>query len=125
MRSQELGGVGLDLTAVRLNIILFFEPLLNLTSKHIPILMKYHAFFLYTLTHLCISFYFYLLQDPVPPEDPFIQVRVLCDYGDAAFTSGSVKLRRGQSHWLPRDEAHGLIIEGVLECVGGVENCGT
>ena len=65
------------------------------------------------------------LQDPVPPEDPFIQVRVLCDYGDAAFTSGSVKLRRGQSHWLPRDEAHGLIIEGVLECVGGVENCGT
>ena len=46
------------------------------------------------------------------------------DYGEAAFSSGSVKLSRGQSHWLPRDEAHGLIIEGVLECVGGVENCG-
>lgn len=60
----------------------------------------------------------------MPPEDPFVQVRVMRDYGEAAFSSGSVKLRRGQSHWLPRDEAHGLIMDGVLECVGGGENSG-
>jgi hypothetical protein len=46
-----------------------------------------------------------------------VQVRVLRDYGEATFSSGSVKLRRGQSHWLPRDEAHTLIMDGVLEWV--------
>lgn len=49
---------------------------------------------------------------------------MLRDYGEAAFTTGSVKLQRGQSHWLPRDEAHGLIKEGVLECVGGPQCLG-
>lgn len=59
----------------------------------------------------------YIQQDPVPPEDPYVQVRVLKDYGEAAFSSGSVTLKRGQAHWLPRDEAHGLVMDGVLECV--------
>lgn len=45
-------------------------------------------------------------------------MRVLRDYGETMFTSGSVKLRRGQSHWLPREEAHALVMDGVLECVG-------
>jgi GINS complex subunit 1 len=60
-----------------------------------------------------------LTADAAPPADPFVQVRVLRDYGEAAFSCGSVKLRRGQSHWLPRDEAHPLVQDGVLECVGG------
>lgn len=59
------------------------------------------------------------MQDPVPPEDPFIQVRVLRDYGEATFSCGTLKLKRSQSHWLPRDEAHGLIMDGILECVAG------
>lgn len=31
------------------------------------------------------------------------------------FSSGKVALQRGKSHWLPRDEAHPLVMDGVLE----------
>lgn len=58
-----------------------------------------------------------LLQDPVPPDDPYVQVRVLKSYGEVLFASGKVSLQRGKSHWLPRDEAHPLVMEGVLEFV--------
>lgn len=47
------------------------------------------------------------------------QVRVLRDYPDVVFSSGKVSLQRGKSHWLPRDEAHPLVMDGVLELVAG------
>jgi hypothetical protein len=58
-----------------------------------------------------------VLQDPDPPNDPYIQVRVMKDYGEVTFSNGSVNLREGLSLWLLRDEAHTLMMEGVLECV--------
>lgn len=58
-----------------------------------------------------------LTADPTPPDDPYVQVRVLKDYGDVVFASGKVSLARGKSHWLPRDEAHPLIMDGILENV--------
>lgn len=60
-----------------------------------------------------------LHQDPEPPEDPFAQVRVLRDFGEVVFSSGKISLQRGKSHWLPRDEAHPLVMDGVLEFVPG------
>ncbi|PSC74268.1 DNA replication complex GINS PSF1 [Micractinium conductrix] len=56
-----------------------------------------------------------LTADPTPPDDPYVQVRVLRDYNDVVFSSGRVSLQRGKSHWLPSDEAHPLIMDGVLE----------
>ncbi len=50
------------------------------------------------------------------------QVRVLRDYSDVVFSSGKVSLQRGKSHWLPRDEVHPLIMDGVLELVGCAGN---
>lgn len=44
---------------------------------------------------------------------------MLRDYGEVVFTSGKVSLQRGKSHWLPRDEAHPLVMDGVLEFVAG------
>ncbi len=58
-----------------------------------------------------------LTADPEPPIDPYIQVRVMKDYGEVTFSSGSVHLRPGLSLWLLRDEAHNLLIEGVLRPV--------
>lgn len=58
-----------------------------------------------------------LTADPEPPIDPYIQVRVMKDYGEVTFSSGSVHLRPGLSLWLLRDEAHNLLIEGVLKPV--------
>lgn len=58
-----------------------------------------------------------LTADPEPPNDPYIQVRVMKDYGEVTFSSGSVHLRPGLSLWLLRDEAHNLLIEGVLRPV--------
>jgi GINS complex subunit 1 len=58
-----------------------------------------------------------LTADPEPPIDPYIQVRVMRDYGEVTFSSGSVHLRPGLSLWLLRDEAHSLLIEGVLRPV--------
>ncbi|KAL4421628.1 hypothetical protein ABPG75_010919 [Micractinium tetrahymenae] len=60
-----------------------------------------------------------LTADPTPPDDPYVQVRVLRDYADVVFSSGKVSLRRGKSHWLPSDEVHPLVMDGVLELVGG------
>ena len=57
---------------------------------------------------------------PLPRRKPgsaCLQVRVLRDYGEVVFSSGRVALERGKSHWLPRDEAHPLLMDGVLECV--------
>jgi hypothetical protein len=45
-------------------------------------------------------------------------VRVLRDYNDVVFSSGKVSLQRGKSHWLPSDEVHPLVMDGVLELVG-------
>jgi GINS complex subunit 1 len=59
-----------------------------------------------------------LTADPTPPDDPYVQVRVLKDFGDVVFSSGKVSLARGKSHWLPRDEAHPLVMDGVLELCG-------
>ncbi len=53
------------------------------------------------------------------PPHPCLQVRVLRDYSDVVFSSGKVSLRRGKSHWLPSDEVHPLVMDGVLELVGG------
>lgn len=44
---------------------------------------------------------------------------MLKDYGEVVFSSGKVSLERGKSHWLPRDEAHPLLMDGVLELVAG------
>ncbi|PRW60599.1 DNA replication complex GINS PSF1 isoform X1 [Chlorella sorokiniana] len=60
-----------------------------------------------------------LTADPSPPDDPYVQVRVLRDYGDIVFTSGKVSLQRGKSHWLPKDEVHPLVMDGVLEILAG------
>jgi hypothetical protein len=31
------------------------------------------------------------VQDPSPPDDPYVQVKVLRDYGEVVFTSGKVR----------------------------------
>lgn len=54
------------------------------------------------------------MQEETPPKDPDIFVRVLRDYGDVAFSMGSVSLKKGSTHFLPRAEADPLIREGVL-----------
>ena len=51
-----------------------------------------------------------------------LQVRVLRDYPDVVFSNGKVRLQRGLSYWLPSDEAHPLIMDGVLELVGSAGN---
>ncbi|KDD76010.1 hypothetical protein H632_c398p2 [Helicosporidium sp. ATCC 50920] len=56
-----------------------------------------------------------LTADPMPPDDPFVQVRVLKDYGEVVFSTGKVYLQCGKSHWLPRDEAHALLMDNTLE----------
>lgn len=101
MRSPDMGGVGLDLTAVRYSDT-------DLTRCVSPHLMQN---FLHRVSTCCF------LQDPVPPDDPYVQVRVMKDYGEVTFSSGTVKLKKGQSHWLLRDEAHPLLMDEVLECV--------
>ena len=53
-------------------------------------------------------------QDESPPKDPDMYVRVLRDYGEVAFSMGSVVLKKGSTHFLPRAEADPLIREGVL-----------
>ncbi len=55
-----------------------------------------------------------LAQDEAPPKDPDMFVRVVRDYGEVAFSVGSVVLRKGSTHFLPRAEADPLIREGVL-----------
>ena len=59
------------------------------------------------------------MRPPTTPPRPPGQVRVLRDYPDVVFSSGKVSLQRGKSHWLPRDEAHPLVMDGVLELVAG------
>lgn len=54
------------------------------------------------------------LQDGEPPKDPDMYVRVLRDYGEISFSMGSVVLKKGSTHFLPRAEADPLIREGVL-----------
>jgi hypothetical protein len=55
--------------------------------------------------------------------DPWaVQVRVLRDYNDVVFSSGKVSLQCGKSHWLPSDEVHPLVMDGVLELVGSGGN---
>lgn len=58
-----------------------------------------------------------LTADPEPPNDPYIQVRVMKDYGEVTFSSGSVTLREGLSLWLLREEAHTFLQEGVISPV--------
>lgn len=58
-----------------------------------------------------------LTADPEPPTDPYIQVRVMKDYGEVTFSSGSVTLREGLSLWLLREEAHTFLQEGVISPV--------
>ncbi|EIE24345.1 GINS complex, Psf1 component, partial [Coccomyxa subellipsoidea C-169] len=55
-----------------------------------------------------------LTLDESPPKDPDMYVRVLRDYGEVAFSMGSVVLKKGSTHFLPRAEADPLIREGVL-----------
>lgn len=33
------------------------------------------------------------LQDPTPPDDPYVQVKVVRDYGEVMFTTGKVRGR--------------------------------
>ena len=58
----------------------------------------------------------------IPSLWPRAQVRVLHDYNDVVFSSGKVSLQRGKSHWLPSDEVHPLLMDGVLELVGNTGN---
>ena len=55
-----------------------------------------------------------LAQDPQPPKAPDMFVRVLQDRGSVAFSTGSVTLRKGSTHFLPQAEADHLIQEGIL-----------
>lgn len=54
------------------------------------------------------------LQDTQPPKAPDMFVRVLQDCGNVAFSTGSVTLKKGSTHFLPQAEADHLIQEGVL-----------
>ena len=121
MRSPEMGGIGLDLTAVSAERPAACAAPVKTPETSVWPLLHAQPSQLSQPQPAPLNPPFLALprQDPVPPEDPFVQVRVVRDYGETTFSSGSVKLRRGQSHWLPRDEAHGLIMDGVLACVGG------
>ena len=54
------------------------------------------------------------VQDAQPPKAPDMFVRVLQDCGNVAFSTGSVTLKKGSTHFLPQAEADHLIQEGVL-----------
>ncbi|CAL5228002.1 g11057 [Coccomyxa viridis] len=55
-----------------------------------------------------------LTLDTQPPKAPDMFVRVLQDCGNVAFSTGSVTLKKGSTHFLPQAEADHLIQEGVL-----------
>lgn len=54
-------------------------------------------------------------QDQAPPKGYVINVRVLKDYGEVAFSVGPAQLAAGSVHTLPLDEVQPLIRAGVLE----------
>lgn len=54
-------------------------------------------------------------QDQMPPKGPSVEVVVLEDFGEVAFSIGRANLAKGSSHLLPRDEAEPLIRSGVLQ----------
>lgn len=54
-------------------------------------------------------------QDQMPPKGPSVEVVVLEDFGEVAFSIGRANLQKGTSHLLPRDEAEPLIRSGVLQ----------
>ena len=54
-------------------------------------------------------------QDKIPPKDPFIEVRVLKDYGEITTDSGTVNLQKNTVHFLRRSDVELLIRQGVLE----------
>ena len=51
----------------------------------------------------------------MPPKGPSVEVVVLEDFGEVAFSIGRANLAKGSSHLLPRDEAEPLIRSGVLQ----------
>ena len=56
-------------------------------------------------------------QDPSPPKQQKVEVRVLVDFGSFWTRDGEVLLAARSTHLLWRDEAQPLIAEGVLEKV--------
>ena len=57
-------------------------------------------------------------QDPSPPKQQRLEVRVLAvDYGTLYTRDGELQLNKGSTHYMWRDEAQPLIAEGVLEKV--------
>ncbi len=90
------GGVNLNLTLVRTAGagIAFPFPLRSLTRP--PVLRA---------------------QDPSPPKQQKVEVRVLTEFGSFWTRDGEVHLHAHSTHLLWRDEAQPLIAEGVLEKV--------
>ncbi len=55
------------------------------------------------------------VQDEAPPKGYLVNVRVVRDYGEVAFSVGAAQLAAGSVHTLPLDEAQPLLRSGVLE----------
>lgn len=55
------------------------------------------------------------VQDMLPPRDADISVKVIKDFGDTILSIGSVFLKAGSVHLLPREEAEPLIRSGYME----------
>lgn len=55
------------------------------------------------------DFLYPLLQDMVPPKDPYIQVRVLEDIGEVSLGDHSVSLTKNSLHFLRRTDAEQFI----------------
>ena len=57
------------------------------------------------------------MQDTTPPSDPELSVRVLKDCGEIVLPSGTFYLKKHTCHFMPREEAEGLIRDGYVEAV--------
>lgn len=56
-----------------------------------------------------------IAQDCLPPQDPQIHVMVVAPRGEVVLKSGTVNLQPNTAHFLHRDDAEQLIMDGVVE----------
>lgn len=56
-----------------------------------------------------------LTADRAPPQDLYVEVRVIRDCGSVMTDNGSVALKQGTAHFLKRSDVEHLIRQGALE----------
>ncbi|KAJ8904446.1 hypothetical protein NDN08_000964 [Rhodosorus marinus] len=91
----------------------FAELSNNLSMHERDYLSKYNRL----LGEYCESVGLDLTAELQPPKDLYIEVRVLKDCGSILTDSGTVNLKSGTAHFLPRVDVEHLVRQGALEHV--------